>query len=253
MNMKWVAGLVASAVVLGQAYGGVISINVGGFDANHDVDGTTGAEPAANWNNLTGVANPSSSSLVDDTGAAVTGMSISFSGWNRDTFNAWGDDRADMYSNFLHQQGDTLGNATVTINNIPYAEYDVYIYYNCFPTWQVQKWQESQGGTMLYGLRGASSGGGVSGFVPYQTSDASTAFDDAAAQASGVGGNYLKFTGLTAANLTLTNTSSPDQSGWNQNGIAGLQIVGAIPEPATMGLLGLAAMGILARRRLMAR
>jgi hypothetical protein len=201
-----------------------ISINVGGFDAVHDVTGTLGVVPVDNWNNLTTATNAAGTNLMDDAGATST-MDITFSDWNKDTFNAWGDDRADMYSNFLHHQGDAVGIATVNIAQIPYASYDVYIYYTGFVASQVQAWTD--GVTTLYGLRGPSPGGGLSGYVQYQTSSEATALADAAGGSAG--GNYLKFTGLTGTSLTLTSLGLPDQAGFEQDGIAGLQVINTTP------------------------
>lgn len=201
-----------------------VSINVGGFDATQDVTGSLGVVPADNWNNLTNAANPTATNLMDNSGAATT-LDISFTGWGKDTFNAWGDSRADMYSNFLHHQGDTLTNATVSLSQIPYATYDVYIYYTCFPTKQVHAWTD--GVTTLYGLRGPASGGGLAGYVQYQTTSEATALADA--DGGTAGGNYLKFTGLTAASLILTSLGLPNQAGFEQDGIAGIQIVNTTP------------------------
>jgi len=201
-----------------------VSINVGGFDAARDVTGSLGVVATANWNNLTNAANAAGTNLMDDSGAATT-LDVSFTGWNKDTFNAWGDSRADMYSNFLHHQGDTMANATVNLSQIPYATYDVYIYYTGFIAKQVQAWTD--GVSTLYGLRGPASGGGLAGYVQYQTTSEAAALADAAAGTAG--GNYLKFTGLTAPGLILTSLGLPDQSGFEQDGIAGIQIVNTAP------------------------
>lgn len=201
-----------------------VSVNVGGFDTTHDVTGSLGVVAAANWNNLTNAANPAGTNLTDDSGAATT-LDISFSGWNKDTFNAWGDSRANLYSNFIHHQGDTMANATVSFSQIPYATYDVYIYYTGFVAKQVQAWTD--GVTTLYGLRGPTSGGGMTGFVQYQTTSEATALADAAGGAAG--GNYLRFTGLTGTSLTLTSLGLPNQAGFEQDGLAGIQIVNTTP------------------------
>ena len=206
----------------------VISINVGGFDATHDVTGSLGAVAATNWNNLTAVANPSGSSLKDASGVATT-LGLASSGWTNNTFNAWGDNRANMYSNFIGREGDPISPATITLSAIPYATYDVYIYYTAF--WmnnggEIQTWTESQRASTLYGLRGPSSGGALTGYQQYQTPSQATAMADAAGTTAG--GNYLVFAGLTTANLTLT-SSDPNQTGWKQAGLAGIQIVDTTP------------------------
>ena len=206
----------------------VISINVGGFDATHDVTGSLGAVAATNWNNLTAVANPSGTALKDDSGTATT-LGLASSGWSQNTFNAWGDNRANMYSNFIGREGDPISPATITLTGIPYATYDVYLYYTAF--WmnnggEIQTWTESQGSSTLYGLRGPSSGGGLPGYQQYQTSSYATATADVAGGTAG--GNYLVFSGLSAANLTLT-SSDANQTGWKQAGLAGIQIVKTSP------------------------
>jgi hypothetical protein len=202
-----------------------VSLNVGGFDTNHDVTGSLGVVSVANWNNLTNIANPSAVNLMDNSGSATT-LDITFAGWNKDTFNSWGDSRANLYSNFLHHQGDTLANGTVNISQIPYGSYDVYIYYTGFVSKQVQAWTD--GDTTLYGLRGPASGGGLNGYVQYQTASEATALADAAGGTAG--GNYLKFTGLTGSSLTLTSLGLPDQAGFEQDGLAGIQIVNTTPS-----------------------
>ena len=77
-NMKLktltIAGAGVAMLTIGQASGSTISINVGGFDHDHDVTtGTAGVVDVGNWNNLTGaVANPTGTSLIDDSGVATT-------------------------------------------------------------------------------------------------------------------------------------------------------------------------------------
>lgn len=246
MKMKWVVAWVASAVVLGQAYGGVISINVGN-NGTVGAGDAVGAEPAQNWNNLLGVNNPSSSSLVDDSGALVSGLSVAFTG-NQNTFNNSPTPTQAMLSGFL--SGNPM---SATISGIPYATYDVYVYYAGFVSNYSLTWTATDNDTAtpletVYSVRGSWAGPQAPGgaLVLSQYAGLSEATDAAIA---GDGGNYLKFSGLTAANLTIAETSG---NGFNENGFSGLQIV-QIPEPATMGLFGLAALGILARRRLMAK
>lgn len=242
LNPHIVASAAVALLTLGQLQAGeVISINVGGMDHTHDVLGSAGVINAGNWNNLMNVDNPSGSSLLNSSGGTTT-LSLSSSGWVKNTFNAWGDDRKNMYSNFIGHQGDPIGNATISLSSIPYATYDVYLYYTAFYMnngGEIQTWTESQGGTTLYGLRGPSSGGQLTGYQQYQTSSFATASSDA--DAAQLGGNYLVFSGLTAANLTLT-SSDPNQTGFKMEGLAGLQIVevSPVPEPSSLSLLGIA-------------
>ncbi len=255
-NMKLktltIAGAGVAMLTIGQASGSTISINVGGFDHDHDVTtGTAGVVDVGNWNNLTGaVANPTGTSLIDDSGVATT-AGISSSGWLYNTFNDFGDNRKNMLSNFIGRDGDPISSATITLTSIPYATYDVYIYYTAY--WmgnggEIQPWTESEGSTTLYGLRGPLSGGQLTGYQQYQTTSHATALADADAAGGTAGGNYLVFSGLSAANLTLT-SSDPNQDGWKMVGLSGIQIVEAIPEPSLLSLLALTPALALRRRR----
>ena len=257
----WAAALGGAAVLALASWAGAapigISINVGGNDATHDIPAadSLGVVPLVHWNNLTAAANPSAPppTLVDSGGSTVASMTVSSTGWNNDTFNAFGTDLQNMYSNFIHTDNGGGGNvhsASITLTNIPYATYDVYIYYNSFTSSNPQAWTESQNSTTLYGLRGPTQGGALGSFVQYQTSSLSTVLADAAGGTAG--GNYLEFTGLTAANLTLTVGPDGLTSGYVQEGLAGIQIVAEsapVPEPASTALLCMAVPALLMRRR----
>lgn len=228
-------GVAAALFTIGQAQSQTISIQFSG--GSPAVTGTTGAVPAPNWNVLGGL-NLSAGSLVDDTGSATT-LGLSTASWG---FNAsWGVTATDfqrLYNNGLAKDNGGSGNppptATISLSSIPYANYDVYIYYNAYANGVVQEW--SDGATTLYGMTPASGavGPNQSGFTLYQAGSL------AAAQ-SGSGGNYLVFTGETASSLTLSSLGSSQAIAYQENSIAGIQIVqvAPVPEPSIMALAGL--------------
>lgn len=228
-------GVAAMLLTLGSLQAQTISIQFSG--GSPAVTGTTGAVPAPNWNALSGI-NFTAGSLVDDTGSATT-LSLNTLGW---TFNpGWGVTATDfqlLYNNGLAKDNGGSGNpgptATVSLSSIPYANYDVYIYYNAYANGVVQEW--SDGTTTLYGMTLATGplGPNESGFTLYQAGSL------AAAQ-SGGGGNYLVFSGETASSLTLSSLGSDQVLGYQQNAISGIQIVevAPVPEPSTMALAGL--------------
>lgn len=61
---------------------------------------------------------------------------------------------------------------------------------------------------------------------------------------SAVSGNYIVFTGLSADSFLLRSEEQTVRAEFN-----GFQIIADSPEPATLGLFGVGAMGLLARRR----
>ena len=147
-------------------------------------------------------------------------MTASFQG-SGNTFNWNGVAGQTMLSGFLN--GNPMA---VNLANIPYASYDVYIYYAGFGsnyslTWQATNTATSSVLGTQYSVRGTKSSVQLfadSGWV--QSQYATLALADAAA--AGNGGNWLKFSGLTAANLKIAETSA---NGNNENGFSGIQIV----------------------------
>jgi sialate O-acetylesterase len=197
-----------------------VSINVG-FNGTLAPGDIAGVVPVAGWNELSGSNSPSASSLLDNDGLAVAGMTVSFQG-NGNTFNNTGVADRTMLSGFL--SGNPM---SVQLANIPYASYDVYIYYAGFSSNHSLTWvaTDTATNTVLathYSVRGSLSGPQLfpsPGLV--QSNHATLAAADARA-ALGDGGNWLKFTGLTAASLRIAETSG---NGGNENGFAGIQVV----------------------------
>jgi hypothetical protein len=201
-----------------------ISFNVGnnGLLASSDF---AGAIPVAQWNELSDSDNPSSSNLIDKNGDAVTGMTASFAGIGN-TFNSLGVPDQTMLSGFL-----TGNPMSCQFTNIPYGRYDVYVYYAGFGANYSLTWVASDPATATvlgsqYSVSGTLNGPQLFPTPGLVQSNFSTLAAAEAQAASGIGGNWFKFSGLTAANLAIAETSN---NGNNENGIAGIQIVDTTP------------------------
>jgi len=203
-----------------------ISINVG-YNGTLAATDIAGVIPVAHWNELSGAANnPSSSALVDESGNGVSGMTVSFQG-NGNTFNNTGVADRTMLSGFL--SGSPM---SAQFTHIPFAIYDVYIYYAGFSSNYSLTWVATDTGTATvlgtqYSVRGTLAGPQLfptPGLVQSQYSTLAAA--DAAA--SGSGGNWLRFSGLTATSLKIAETSA---NGNNENGFSGIQIVKTLATP----------------------
>jgi len=186
---------------------GLISINVGGNGALELID-TAGIQGVTNWNNLSGIANPTTSNLIDSLGDPATGMTFAITGGNN-SFNALGTSDKRMISSWVQ-------NGTVNLTGIPYSTYDLIIYYDSWA--QVSNQNNS---IAEYAL---SSGGGAITSVwgvnqkdfrlepnvdPDYDEFTATSLADAQAQGGGSasgdgdGGYHLIVTGLTASDLDI--------------------------------------------------
>lgn len=149
-----------------------------------------------------------------------------------------------MYNRGLAIEGNA-GYSSVSFANLDVAafggSYDVYVYF-------------------------ASVDGGSSGELTFSFSDGTTTYytvlDDTVTTYAGsyvqatatdagsavLGGNYVKFSGLSSSSLTISSQNLTDVTG-GMGAFTGIQIV-AVPEPATVGMLGLGALVSLLVRRI---
>jgi hypothetical protein len=204
-----------------------VSLNVGSNGVFGSAD-VAGMVPAPRWNNLTGVSNPVAApgSLVDNSGMSVAGMSASFQG-GQNTFNAGGLPDRSMLSGFL--SGTPM---SASLTGIPYAKYDVYVYYNGFFSNHPLTWRLSNvtGSPVVldtqYSVRGSASSGDL--FAANGNQHVRSQYDNLAAAnaaaSAGTGGTYLKFSGLTASAIKIEEISN---NGGNENGFTGIQVVDA--------------------------
>lgn len=216
--LEAVTSFVVSVIAGGELK--AVSINVG-FNGSLAPGDTAGVVPAAGWNELSGSNHPASSALLDNDGLAVAGMTVSFQGIGN-TFNNTGIADRTMLSGFL--SGHPM---SVQLTNIPYASYDVYIYYAGFSSNHSLTWVATDTATNAvlgtwYSVRGSLSGPQLFPSPGLVQSNHATLAEANARAVLGDGGNWLKFTGLSAARLRIAETSS---NGGNENGFAGIQIV----------------------------
>lgn len=203
-----------------------ISVNVGS-NGQLSAGDVAGVVPVCNWNNLTGSSGPSSSSLVDNLGTAVPGMSITLAG-AMDTYNSGGSANLSMLSGMLRSSP-----VSATITGVPYPTYDAYVYYNGFGnatvnvysmTWELRDTSDNVLQT-VYVVKGLNGSGAVytaNGNSHKQSQYATQAEADAAVTAQN-GGTYFKLTGLSGNTKLVRTTNGFVDS----NGLSGIQIVQA--------------------------
>ena len=165
-----------------------------------------------NWNVLTG-ASFSSVALSDSTGASTT---ATLSGSAGGTY--WGgSSSASPAGNSKLASGELFdtwpGAPTLTVSNIPYAKYDVYLYAGIDATGRAE-------------TIGLTPSGGTQQFYSFTTETGGSAWTVATSTWNGTGtqpslpsANYVHFTGLTSTSFTLA-WGAPGNGGLN-----GIQIV----------------------------
>jgi hypothetical protein len=229
-----------SVLTIGMAYvnsasAQVISLNFVRSDgATALADGETAGEvPALNWNNSTiDNANEEATGIVlNDTAGILTSATAAWlsgsASWSVPLTGAGSASDMAMMTGYLDQGGDGAGQVhSITITDIPYANYDVYLYHS------------SAGGanrTARYNANGAdvftrniAPAGVFDGFV---SSGYGTLAE--AANLANQAGNYVRWQGLSDATLTLQGEGLGDTDGGvggntRRAPIQGIQIVEVI-------------------------
>jgi hypothetical protein len=230
--------------------------------------GAPGSEQV-NWNNLGrwgGLTN-----LNDETGAA-SGVNFAW-----DANNVWNDGAgtADANAKLMHGYLDSNGAANVEpvtpYNFFPGVANDPHVFVNGLSAWLAAR------GATSYSVVVYADGDGTDGRVgEYWLQEASGSdlgaltvggdltphlFNNDTANYTGTfdlvsssstalegadSGNYMVFTGLTADSFLLRTNEPAGPT--LRTAINAVQIV-AVPEPASLGVLGVAALSLLARRR----
>jgi len=256
--------------ILANAAGAVpISINfLGGRDNEYiapmDYWEVAGMDAVADdhWNNAGGRYGGTLHNLMDGAGVN-TGASIQW----QSPFGAWsiynlpdrpGNDR--MMKGYI--DADNVRGSSVTVTNLPFSEFDVYIYFDGenegdwrkaqytigskFDEGEDSEWTDfhvggqNPNGLFQFPLPGA---GGNQPFPTLYNNDE---------------GNTILLSGITGNSFTLT-ARATEWGGWYPRApINGIQIVpvpAPVPEPSTLALLAIAAVGLVgyARRRRLPR
>jgi hypothetical protein len=197
-----------------------IGVNFYSGDASLPTTSTAGVVPQQNWNNEASL-NGGPAALVDSSGASLP-TTVTWSAGTGGSTNdiLFGGSNNVLLNNYLNGfiSAGTPAVASVTVDAIPYSQYDLYVYAehvhasNALSSYIVNLDFNTAQQLLVAGA----------GF--YDTNG----FVLATGTTSG---DYLVFRGLTAASLTLVSgidvTDSP---------INGIQLV-PVPEPATVALL----------------
>ena len=223
--------------------GGAAQAQIGAnFTAGAHLLGATdqpGVVAGANWNNVVGsglnIVGTTVSNLLDASGATTTAYLKVNSGYGYDgtppptTANLA---TRTLYSGCLYGLGDGTSNAqfSVTLGNIPYASYDVYVYASHDTTSPTSSVLSTTIGaqTFYYASGGAAN--------PSATTLLQTTSTDALSPTRGPA-QYQLFSDVTGSSFTLTSKGSA----YNviANDLFGIQIVptAATPEPGSVALL----------------
>jgi len=200
-----------------------INFNSAPATAVDPVTGTAGAVPQANWNNVSNKTGSVAGSVLEDSGATLEGMSISWSGnaaWSVGGAIATGegDDTALMHGGVEVQDLAYGANNEITLTGIPYVEYDIYVYVN---GWNANRTGEAQievGGSVVSGSQRQFKGMGTDFIDGTHTHSESTGSSDI--------GTYVLWEDLTAADTVV---QLRNLVGGTQPIVVGLQVVKTPP------------------------
>jgi hypothetical protein len=250
LNEKFsvLAALLAGAVGFASlAHASSIGVQFQGNTSNPLPSGeTAGFEAVAqdNWNALTGSSTYTDVALSDNNAQPTTAL---LSSTNQGTYFGGGG----QFSSSVdpNAAGDNIlaggellsaGNnhAIFTVSTVPYADYDVYVY----------SVPDANGRETSVGL--TSSGETFQSFTSDNSAPdwvaATGTWNGSAPAPTGAGAdasaNYAVFTGITTSSFSI-DFYAPGNSGIN-----GIQIVQAVPEPASLGLLVVSGAMLLNRR-----
>ena len=209
------------------------------------------------WNNLTG--DSTGKTLVDgqngDTSLFVDYITTQIGYYSPVTTAQNNTANGNLFKGSLERNNDVR--ATVDLSSIPYAQYDLVVYYAGLG--YTAYYAESDGKLIV------TDGGSLDEAIQVRPhAHYNTLFSGTFTEADWTDPGYVPtattthavFTGLTASSITL------QMGSWNSEGdlpgtrvdedspgLVGFQIINMIPEPASAALLILGGVGVLLRRR----
>ena len=213
---------------------------------------TSAGAPGArqnNWNSYVGSASGSMTTLVDNTGTSVAGMSFTHAAGNNNFASAGSQTTDDLALYSGHHDKFDGTDATVVVSGIPYARYDVYFYVKDDTVDRAGSVTLGSTTYFVSGIYGGGAGNPLSDGSGYRRSA-----DTEASFASGSTtvldyttidkGNYVKFTNVTGGSFTATYRAVATSAAARRLKVSGFQIVDTTPAgaaPATPS--GLSAIG----------
>jgi hypothetical protein len=237
------AGLLTASSAMGTSIG--VNFSGGGGGGGNDAADqrdllptqAAGVVPSTAWNNTGAGVTGTLAALVSDAGPTAASVTWAANGvWTAHDTPAGADGNQVLTNGYLDDTapaGDTQIGTTVSFNNLPFiGPYDIYVYYGSDGNDRTGTITASNSAT-VYNI--ATNTNPFDGTFTQATPDADGAADD---------GEYALFQGVTGNTVTITGLR-----GSNNIGIHGVQLVGTIPEPASLGLLAVGGLGLLARRR----
>ncbi len=205
-----------------------ISVQFDGSGTALSSTGTAGVIALANYNALSGASGSISSGLVDSTGT-LTSLSLTFSSsYTNASYNGTpSTDNQKLMSGGISVNSPSSKD-TVTLSNIPYASYSLYVYVGP---------NDGNGGNSYFDNAVTD---GTTTYYSYFPGGNFGGFTQATSTVSGTytaNANYILFTGETSSSLTFSLT--PVNNGGSD--INGFQIIdtAAVPEPGTIGYLSI--------------
>lgn len=219
------AGAAISLLASAQSWGAAISVNYDVTVSSTPAlapSAVAGAFPAANWNNVQapGYGQPFNYGItyVDDAGANTT-LTVAASSGGGDSWNTLGTPDEIIFGDKSAWGG---GTQTLTLTNIPYALYDLYIYSS--------EW----GSEVVDFTVGTTTKRLTNTFTPQ--------FNPGGNPDLVENDTYVRFTGLSGDSVVNMAVVSGGLH------LGGFQVV-QVPEPSILGLLALAPALAMRRRR----
>lgn len=215
--------------------------STGGQAGPDDFAGVVNADYWGNsWNGS--FQNFGPTNLLNDSGVATT-ADLSVVGVNDFNFGSPGVDSDGNWNRtmlYAYANGSAPAGVTYTLSEIPYAQYDVYVYLMSDDDSRVYSVTD---GTTTYfgGAHPTSISGNNPALFAQTTATTNAGFSTDA--------NYAVFSGLTGANQVFSSSFfASDGVTPDFGGISGIQIV-RIPEPASLTMFALGGLLLVCRRR----